>query len=104
MKGRETEGVDVQTKPLHKKDAAIGNKQLVYSSNLIMEQEDAASFGDNEEVSHPHSFKSTTDFRSPPWTGEMPLSSPRPPTPPAMFPVSFSSFTSRVISKRLPRK
>ena len=51
VKGRETEGVDVQTKPLHKKDAAIGNKQLVYSSNLIMEQEDAASFGDNEEVS-----------------------------------------------------
>ena len=50
VKGRETEGVDVQTKPLHKKDAAIGNKQLVYSSNLIMEQEDAASFGDNEEV------------------------------------------------------
>lgn len=51
VKGRETEGVDVQTKPLHKKDAAIGNKQLVYSSKLIMEQEDAASFGDNEEVS-----------------------------------------------------
>ena len=52
VKGRETEGVDVQTKPLHKKDAAIGSKQLVYSSTLIMEQEDAASFGDNEEVGY----------------------------------------------------
>jgi glutamyl-tRNA synthetase len=51
LKGRETEGVDIQTKPLHKKDPAIGTKQLVYSSTLIMEQEDAASFGDNEEVS-----------------------------------------------------
>jgi glutamyl-tRNA synthetase len=51
LKGRETEGVDIQTKPLHKKDPAVGTKQLVYSSTLIMEQEDAASFGDNEEVS-----------------------------------------------------
>lgn len=50
LKGRDTEAVDIQTKPLHKKDAAIGTKQLVYSSDLIMEQEDAASFGDNEEV------------------------------------------------------
>jgi glutamyl-tRNA synthetase len=51
VKGRDTDSVDVQAKPLHKKNPEIGTKQLVYSSNLIMEQEDAASFGDNEEVS-----------------------------------------------------
>jgi len=51
VKGRESEAVDVQSKPLHKKNPEIGSKQLVYSSNLIIEQEDAASFGDNEEVS-----------------------------------------------------
>jgi glutamyl-tRNA synthetase len=37
---------------LHKKDPKIGEKKLVYASKLIMEQEDALSFGDNEEVSH----------------------------------------------------
>lgn len=40
----------MQEKPLHKKDPSVGTKKLVYSSNLIIEQEDAASFGDNEEV------------------------------------------------------
>lgn len=36
--------------PLHKKNAAIGMKKTVYASTLMIEQEDAVSFGDNEEV------------------------------------------------------
>ena len=52
VKGRDSEAVDVQDKPLHKKNPEVGTKKLVYASNLIIEQEDAASFGDNEEVSH----------------------------------------------------
>lgn len=49
--GREKDDVEVLEKPLHKKDPNVGTKQQVYSSKLIVEQEDAASFGDNEEVS-----------------------------------------------------
>lgn len=52
VKGRDNAGVEIQDKPLHKKNPDVGSKKLVYSSNLIMEQEDAASFGDNEEVSN----------------------------------------------------
>jgi glutamyl-tRNA synthetase len=40
----------VLEKPLHKKNPDVGTKKQVYSSKLILEQEDAASFGDNEEV------------------------------------------------------
>ena len=50
VKGRDKEEVEVLDKPLHKKNPEIGNKKQVYSSNLIVEQEDAASFGDNEEA------------------------------------------------------
>jgi glutamyl-tRNA synthetase len=53
VKGREKEEVEVLTKPLHKKSPEVGNKQQVYSSKLIMEQEDAITFGDNEEVNSP---------------------------------------------------
>ena len=49
--GRDNGEVEVLTKPLHKKNPDVGSKRQVYSSKLIMEQEDAASFGDNEEVS-----------------------------------------------------
>ncbi len=49
--GRDTEEVEVLAKPLHKKNPDVGEKQQVFSSKLIMEQEDALSFGDNEEVS-----------------------------------------------------
>ena len=45
------EGTEVLTKPLHKKNPEVGHRQQVYSSNLIVEQEDAVSFGDGEEVS-----------------------------------------------------
>ena len=51
--GRESEEVEVLSKPLHKKNPDVGEKKQVYSSQLLMEQEDAVSFGDNEEVSRP---------------------------------------------------
>jgi glutamyl-tRNA synthetase len=44
------EGVVVEAKPLHKKNPEIGDKQLVYSNQLIVEQDDAKTFGDNEEI------------------------------------------------------
>lgn len=51
MNGRDKEETEVLLKPLHKKNPDIGEKQMIFSSRLLMEQEDAASFGDNEEVS-----------------------------------------------------
>jgi glutamyl-tRNA synthetase len=51
VKGRDKEGEEVINKPLHKKNPDVGEKPMVFSSKLLMEQEDAASFGDNEEVS-----------------------------------------------------
>lgn len=50
VKGRDTDAVQVIKKPLHKKNPDVGEKDQVFSSRLIMEQEDAVSFGDNEEV------------------------------------------------------
>lgn len=50
VEGRDSEAVEVQDKPLHKKNPEVGTKKLIYASSLIIEQEDAASFGDNEEV------------------------------------------------------
>ncbi|KAK6906152.1 glutamate-tRNA ligase [Kwoniella mangroviensis CBS 8507] len=43
-------GEKVEEKPLHKKNPEIGNKKVVYSDKLLIEQEDAVSFGDNEEI------------------------------------------------------
>lgn len=48
--GRDTDAAVAETKPLHKKNPEVGEKKLVYSSNLIMEQDDAKTFGDNEEI------------------------------------------------------
>ena len=48
--GREKEEPEALSKPLHKKNPEVGEKKIVYSTKLLMEQEDAASFGDNEEV------------------------------------------------------
>jgi glutamyl-tRNA synthetase len=42
--------VEVKSVPKHKKNADIGEKKTVYSSNILVEQEDAQSFEDNEEV------------------------------------------------------
>ena len=44
-------GVEVKTVPLHKKNPEVGEKQTVYSSTILLEQEDAISFEDQEEVS-----------------------------------------------------
>lgn len=44
-------GVEVKTLPLHKKNPEVGEKQTVYSSAILLEQEDAASFEDQEEAS-----------------------------------------------------
>ncbi|KXJ93505.1 tRNA synthetases class I, catalytic domain-domain-containing protein [Microdochium bolleyi] len=48
------EGVPAQPlgedKPLHPKNAAIGNKKVVMSSELIIDQADAKSFKDGEEI------------------------------------------------------
>jgi len=41
---------EVKSVPKHKKNAEIGDKDTVYSSNIFIEQEDAASFEDKEEV------------------------------------------------------
>lgn len=41
---------ELKTLPKHKKNPDVGEKQTVFSSNIIIEQEDAVSFEDNEEV------------------------------------------------------
>ena len=45
------EKAEVRTLPAHKKNPEVGDKKTVFSSDLLMEQIDAESFGDNEEVS-----------------------------------------------------
>ena len=42
--------VEVKELPKHKKNADVGFKKTVFSSSILVEQEDAASFEDNEEV------------------------------------------------------
>ncbi|KIK83218.1 hypothetical protein PAXRUDRAFT_832105 [Paxillus rubicundulus Ve08.2h10] len=41
---------EVKTLPRHKKNPEVGEKQSVYSSTILLEQEDAASFEDQEEI------------------------------------------------------
>ncbi|KAL7421275.1 glutamate--tRNA ligase [Cryptotrichosporon argae] len=48
--GRDSEAVEVVVKPLHKKNPDVGDKQMVFASELIMEQDDVQSFDDNEEI------------------------------------------------------
>lgn len=50
VEGRDTDAETVEKRPLHKKNPEVGEKDLVFSSNLIIEQEDAKSFGENEEI------------------------------------------------------
>jgi glutamyl-tRNA synthetase len=40
----------VRELPKHKKNPAVGQKRVVYSSSIVVEQVDAASFDDQEEV------------------------------------------------------
>ena len=49
IKGGPTE-VEVKTLPKHKKNPEVGEKKTVYSSQIFLEQEDAISFDDQEEV------------------------------------------------------
>ena len=45
---------EVKKLPKHKKNPEVGEKGTVFSSNVLLEQEDAVSLEDNEEVrSHP---------------------------------------------------
>ncbi len=41
---------EVKKHPKHKKNPAIGEKEVVYASTVLIEQEDAKSFELNEEV------------------------------------------------------
>lgn len=43
---------EVKALPKHKKNPDVGEKKTVFSSQIIIEQEDAASFEDQEEVRH----------------------------------------------------
>ena len=44
----------VKTLPRHKKNPEVGEKKTVYSSQIFLEQEDAISFNDQEEVRSSH--------------------------------------------------
>jgi len=44
---------ETRTLPRHKKNPDVGEKQTVFTSTILVEQEDAASFEDQEEVCHP---------------------------------------------------
>ncbi|EKM55113.1 uncharacterized protein PHACADRAFT_173184 [Phanerochaete carnosa HHB-10118-sp] len=41
---------EIRSLPKHKKNPEVGEKKTIFSSNIIIEQEDAASFEDNEEI------------------------------------------------------
>jgi glutamyl-tRNA synthetase len=41
---------EIKTLPKHKKNPEVGEKKTVYSSNILIDQEDAVSFEGNEEV------------------------------------------------------
>ncbi|CAA7271612.1 unnamed protein product [Cyclocybe aegerita] len=41
---------EVKLVPKHKKNAEVGEKKTVYSSDILLEQEDATSLEDNEEI------------------------------------------------------
>jgi tRNA synthetases class I (E and Q), anti-codon binding domain len=71
--------------PKHKKNADVGEKKTVYTSNILIDQEDALSFDDNEEVRSSFFYAGNppmNENRSPSWTGEMPSCAPRLPTAP----------------------
>jgi glutamyl-tRNA synthetase len=41
---------EVKMLPKHKKNPEVGQKRTVYSSDILIEQDDALSFDDQEEV------------------------------------------------------
>ena len=44
------ESPETQSRPLHKKNPDVGTKKTVYADSILIEQEDAKSFAQNEEV------------------------------------------------------
>ncbi|KZT27302.1 glutamate-tRNA ligase [Neolentinus lepideus HHB14362 ss-1] len=44
------EAPEVKSLPKHKKNPEVGEKQTTYTSQVLVEQEDALSFADNEEI------------------------------------------------------
>ena len=44
------EAPEVKTLPRHKKNPDVGTKKTVFSKTILIEQEDAKSFTENEEV------------------------------------------------------
>lgn len=45
---------EVKLMPRHKKNPDVGQKETVYTSEIFIEQEDALSFEDQEEVRKKH--------------------------------------------------
>jgi glutamyl-tRNA synthetase len=43
---------ETKTLPRHKKNPEVGEKKTVFTSTILVEQEDASSFEDQEEVCH----------------------------------------------------
>lgn len=41
---------EIKPLPKHKKNPEVGEKETVYTSSILLEQEDAISFEDQEEV------------------------------------------------------
>jgi hypothetical protein len=79
-------GAEVKTLPKHKKNPEVGEKKTVYTSNILVDQEDAVSFEDNEEVRWffpTHRLHSPTGIRSLSWTGVTPSYVPKQRTAPA---------------------
>lgn len=71
---------EVKTLPKHKKNPEVGEKKTVYSSNILIDHEDAVSFEDNEEVRWfflVRRMHSPTGIRSPSWTGVTPSYAPK---------------------------
>lgn len=68
--------VEVKILPKHKKNPDVGEKKTVYSSTILVDQEDAKSFEDQEEVSSCLCLYpvSCSLLRLPSWTGAMPSS------------------------------
>lgn len=66
---------EVKKLPRHKKNPEVGEKNTVYSNHILVEQEDAASFEDGEEVSsckyHAACCLHVVFRRSLLWTGGM---------------------------------
>ena len=46
------ESPETKSRPLHKKNPDVGTKTTVFASTILVEQEDAKTFAENEEVRH----------------------------------------------------